>query len=140
MRRFTFSSAKRTALTEELEEEDVSGQALRESVCMWLVQVIVHRGEGAGATASSCHDGEALGGLAHCQGQGGLLGQIVSLWREKGERGRTCQHVFSLLNRARRRKRTPFTADVGMDRVQRKDTQELLVHFVLDLLSKQIHF
>ena len=87
MRRFTFSSAKRTALTEELEEEDVSGQALRESVCMWLVQVIVHRGEGAGATASSCHDGEALGGLAHCQGQGGAAwADCESLERKRRKR------------------------------------------------------
>jgi len=60
-------------------------------VCVYagLVQVIVHRGEGAGAAASPCHDGEALGGLTHGLGQGGLLGQVVSLWREgEGERGR----------------------------------------------------
>lgn len=48
-------------------------------VYMWLVQVIVHRGEGAGADASSSHDGEALGGLTHSLGQGGLLGEVVSL-------------------------------------------------------------
>lgn len=48
-----------------------------------LVQVIVHGGEGAGAAASSSHDGEALGGLTHGLGQGGLLGQVVGLWGEK---------------------------------------------------------
>ena len=52
-----------------------------------LVQVIVHRGEGAGAAASSSHDGEALGGLTHSLGQRRLLGQVVSLWREKKQKG-----------------------------------------------------
>lgn len=46
-----------------------------------LVQVIVYRGEGAGAAASSCHDGETLGRLADSLGQWRLLRQVVSLCR-----------------------------------------------------------
>lgn len=71
--------------------DEPSGRACK-GVCVrvntGLVQVIVHRGEGAGADASSCHDGEALGGLTHSLGQGGLLGEVVSLWRRETKNSR----------------------------------------------------
>lgn len=52
---------------------------VRACVHQGLVQVIVYGGEGAGAAASPCHDGETLGRLADSLGQRRLLGQVVSL-------------------------------------------------------------
>lgn len=68
-------------------------------VRMWLVQIIVHRGEGAGAAACSSHDGEALGGLTHRQGQGGLLGKVVSLWKDRKKKSEEVLEESLLHNR-----------------------------------------
>lgn len=76
-------------------EGSVLGRSSTVCVCMFvcvsvvcnqgLVQVIIYRGEGAGAAASPCHDGETLGRLAHSLGKRRLLGQVVGLCRGQRE-------------------------------------------------------
>lgn len=78
---------------------------VRACVHQGLVQVIVYRGEGAGAAASPCHDGETLGRLADSLGQRRLLGQVVSLCR--GQRARRSE---GLVDNKRQRKKEGKTA------------------------------